>query len=142
MISKVIKTILSVEKIHAHCDAPCGIYDPHAALEAAETVISMVTKLEALEKGDDNKAYLNTFSRFVATKEEYAEKCKKEVLILWTDKFTAEGCEKAGISLNELHSTVWETTKLCSDNKRSIDSAKANELKESVLKVAALFNKL
>ncbi|MCY3410381.1 MAG: superoxide dismutase, Ni [Candidatus Heimdallarchaeota archaeon] len=142
MMKNVIKKIFNVEEAFAHCDAPCGIYHPHAAIEAADTVISMVTKLLALEKGDDKMAYLNTFTRFVATKEEYAEKCKKEVLILWTDKFTAEGCAKAGIDVNELHETVWATTKLCSDNKRNINLDMANKLKESVLKVADLFNKL
>lgn len=141
-MKKLFKKLFNVPKVYAHCDAPCGIYDPHAAIEAAETVISMVTKLGALEKGDDHKGFLNTFTRFVATKEEFSEKCKREVLILWTDKFTAEGCEKAGITLDELHSTVWKTTQLCSFNKRNINLDKANELKESVLKVAELFNKL
>ncbi len=142
MISSIIKNLFPVEKAYAHCDAPCGIYDPHAAIEAADTVYSMVNKLVNLQKGDNEMAYLNTFTRFVATKEEFAEKCKKEVLILWTDKFTADGCAKAGISLEELHETVWMTTKLCSTNKRTIDLAKAEELKQAVAKVAALFNKM
>jgi len=45
--------------VRAHCDIPCGIYDPHAAQVAALTVIRMVQLIEALPKPTDgaSKAY-------------------------------------------------------------------------------------
>ncbi|MDP3733468.1 MAG: superoxide dismutase [Ni], partial [Candidatus Daviesbacteria bacterium] len=57
-------------------------------------------------------------------------------LILWTDYFKAEHLEK----FPTLHDLVWKTTKLCSDNKRAVDEAKAQELVEDVDKIADIFN--
>ena len=37
---------------HAHCDIPCGIYDPHEAEIAAETVEKMVSLLNDLGADD------------------------------------------------------------------------------------------
>ena len=76
----------------AHCDGPCGVYDPASARVAAEAVLSMTKKLKAMEApaaGDAAAlaAYNNTFGRYVAIKEEEAQKTKKELLILWTDYF-------------------------------------------------------
>ena len=35
-------TKLSIREAHAHCDIPCGIYDPVSAKIAAQTVLKMV----------------------------------------------------------------------------------------------------
>ena len=69
----------------AHCDGPCGVYDPASARVAAEAVLSMTKKLKAMEApaaGDAAAlaAYNNTFGRYVAIKEEEAQKTKKELL--------------------------------------------------------------
>merc|ERR1711916_163796 len=76
----------------AHCDGPCGIYDPASARVAAEAVVSMTKKILAMTPPDasDTTAVLrfhNTLSRYVAIKEEQAEQTKRELLILWTDYF-------------------------------------------------------
>ncbi len=63
----------------AHCDVPCGIYDVRPAQIAAETVVKMVEKMEALPK-DPTVADRNLFVRAVWTKEEHARKCKEELL--------------------------------------------------------------
>ena len=72
----------------AHCDGPCGVYDPASARVAAEAVQSMTKKMVALSSGDADKSsasYINTMSRYAAIKEEESQKCKDEVLVLWTD---------------------------------------------------------
>ena len=121
---------------HAHCDVPCGIYDPFDALQAADTVISMVTKLNDLtEGGMDSPVDWNTFTRMVVVKEEHAEKAKHETLILWTDYFTPEHAA----AHPELHEAVWAATKLGTFAKRNIDLDKANELKAAIQKVAEIF---
>ncbi len=76
----------------AHCDGPCGVYDPASARIAAEAARSMTKKILALEppaEGDAGAwaAYLNTLSRYVAIKEEQAHLAKEELLVLWTDYF-------------------------------------------------------
>ena len=76
---------LKIQEAEAHCDIPCGIYDPVSAKIAAQTVQKMVLRMQALEEGDDHVAYANTMARYVATKEEHAEQCKRELRILWAD---------------------------------------------------------
>lgn len=130
LLGSLIK-FLPTKPIYAHCDIPCGIYDPHTAQLASQTVLKMVQKIKELPKEDQN-----SFVRMVMVKEEHAEICKREVLILWTDYFKAEHLEK----FPDLHDLVWKTTKLCSDNKRAVDEAKAQELVEAVDKIADIFN--
>ena len=75
----------------AHCDIPCGIYDPLVAKIAAQTVQKMVLRMQNLEQPnpeagtEDRQRFSNTFSRYVTVKEEHAEKCKEELRILWAD---------------------------------------------------------
>lgn len=119
----------------AHCDVPCGIYKSEPSHTAAETVVKMVEKIEALPKENPTVDDRNTFVRCVKVKEEHAELCKREVLILWTDFFKAEHLEK----YPSLHDLVWKTTKLCSDNKRTVSAQKARELLKSVEELAKIF---
>ena len=128
---KFLIRLLPIKPIFAHCDIPCGIYDPHFAQVASQTVLKMVQKIKELPKDD-----MDNFVRMVMVKEQHAELCKREVLILWTDYFKAEHLEK----FPDLHDLVWKTTKLCSDNKRTVDEAKAQELIEAVDKIADIFN--
>ncbi len=123
--------LLPTKPIYAHCDIPCGIYDPHNAQLASQTVLKMVQKIKELPEDDRNN-----FVRMVMTKEEHAEICKREILILWTDYFKSEHLEK----FPDLHDLVWKTTKLCSENKRSIDEKLAKDLIESVDQIAEIFN--
>ena len=84
-------SLLQVKKAQAHCDIPCGIYDPIAAKIAAQTVQKMVLRIQALEPvgaGGDAAArqdYVNKIARYVTVKEEHAEIVKKELRILWAD---------------------------------------------------------
>lgn len=108
----------------AHCDVPCGIYKAEPSQTAAETVVKMVEKILALPKENPTAGDRNTFVRCVLVKEQHAELCKKEVLILWTDFFKSEHLQK----WPNLHEMVWEAAKLCSENKREVSLEKAKEL--------------
>ena len=81
----------------AHCDGPCGVYDPASARVAAEAVQSMTKKMIALEESHSadsgTASYINTMSRYAAIKEEESQKCKHELLVLWTDFFKPRGVE-------------------------------------------------
>lgn len=131
--------LLPVKTAFAHCDIPCGIYDPHSAQLAARTVLKMVQKInaepEALDENEAAVAYTNNIVRMITTKEQHAEICKKEILILWTDYFKSEHLEK----FPDLHDLVWKTIKLCSDNKRMVDEGKAEELVQAADKIAEIF---
>ena len=135
LFNSLIK-FLPTRPVYAHCDIPCGIYDPHSAQLAAKTVITMVKKIGELPKENATVEDRNSFVRMVKVKEEHAELCKREVLILWTDYFKPEHLEK----FPALHDLIWKTAKLCSENKRHVDEAKAQELVEAVDKIADIFN--
>ena len=131
---------LTVQEAHAHCDIPCGIYDPIGAKIAAQTVLKMVMRIQALEypqsgTHEQHSANRNTFSRYVTVKEQHADLVKHEVDILWHDYFKPEHLEKHP----DLHTTVWETTKLASANKQGVDLDAAKRLVESVDKIAETF---
>ena len=126
---------------HAHCDIPCGIYDPAAAKTAADTVAKMVEKIDGFAKeiptaqGAAEVTARNNFIRSVQVKEEHAQLCKKELLILWTDYFKPEHLEK----YPNLHETFWKAAKLCSKNKQSVDAKAATDLQAAVKEISDIF---
>ena len=143
MFSNLLNSLLngkSANRVYAHCDGPCGVYDPASARVAAEAVLSMTKKLLALTppsstNSEDWAAYSNTFSRYVAVKEEQAKETKKEILILWTDYFKPVHLE----TYPDLHDTIWKATKLCSACKVNIDQSQAEELMNYVEKIHNIF---
>jgi len=128
----------------AHCDIPCGIYTSDGAITAAKTVSKMIEKLKNLTppKNRENKQemleFLSSITRFTITKEEHAEKCKKELLILWTDFFKEEHLE----IFPDLHNIFWKATKLCSKTKREVSLETAKQLEQKVDEIAKIFHKV
>ena len=127
-------------KVHAHCDGPCGVYDPASARVAAEAVLSMTKKLIALTPPENTNseewaAYSNTFSRYVAVKEEQAKETKKEILILWTDYFKPVHLE----TFPDLHDDIWKAAKLCSTVKVEVNLEHAEELMEAIKGIHEMF---
>jgi len=126
---------------HAHCDIPCGIYDPHAAQIAALTVIRMVQLIQGLQQpaAGASKAEQDTYtmqiSRYTTVKEEHAKLCEHEIVILWTDYFKPEHVEKHG----NLHDLVWKTCKLTSTVKQQINMDAAQQLLAGTQQIAEIF---
>ena len=73
----------SFEEAKAHCDVPCGIYDPIVAQINALTVVRMMDLMAALE--GSGVSYDNSMSRYVAVKEDHAEKAKHEIRVIFGD---------------------------------------------------------
>lgn len=124
----------------AHCDGPCGVYDPASARVAAEAVQSMTNKMLGHACPDTSDAaamaaYLNTMSRYAAIKEEEAQKCKKELLVLWTDFFKPQHLE----ANPDLHTVFWKAAKLCSACKVEVSAVHAQELMDAVEEIHAMF---
>jgi nickel superoxide dismutase len=117
-------------EIHAHCDGPCGVYDPAAARIAAEAVLSMEKKLAALGDTQDI-ATENTRGRFIAIKEQQAELCKKELDILWHDYFKPEHLA----AVPDLHDMFWQAAKLCSKNKTECNPDNGEALLGAIEKI-------
>ena len=123
------KTVVS-----AHCDGPCGVYDPADARIKAEAVLSMSKKIAALQENGDF-ASQHTISRYIAIKEDQAHKCKTELLVLWTDYFKPVHLE----AYPDLHTTFWNATKLCSAVKVENSVEKAEALMAAVEEIHNIF---
>ncbi|OGZ97638.1 MAG: superoxide dismutase, Ni [Candidatus Sungbacteria bacterium RIFCSPLOWO2_02_FULL_54_10] len=136
--------ILPAVGAQAHCDIPCGIYEPASAKIAAMTILRMVLQIGELHppvgfpmKFDYAvmKSFANSMMRRIAVKEQHAELCKKELLILWTDFFKPEHLEK----FPQLHDMFWKAAKLCSTNKQDVSEEHARELIVAVDDIAKIF---
>ena len=93
-IKKFIYKLFSIKVVHAHCDVPCGIYDPISAKIAAQTVLKMAIRMEAVELPPKDISTPNSMARYIAVKEEHAQLVKNELNILWSDYFKPEHLEK------------------------------------------------
>ena len=85
--------------------------------------------------GEAMAAYINTMSRYAAIKEEEAQTCKDELLVLWTDFFKPQHLE----SNPDLHDTFWHAAKLCSACKVEVSAEHAQELMDACEAIHGMF---
>ena len=105
----------------AHCDLPCGIYDPVQARIEAESCLKIMQKL----KDNDDPAFR---IRAIAIKEERAELVKHHLDVLWHDYFKPEHVEK----VPNLHDLFWNAAKAASKVKASVDPADGQKLLDAI----------
>ena len=137
----IFNRILPAEEAHAHCDIPCGIYDPHLAQVAALTVVRMNQLIEGLEapggggppSKEDRDKYVNSLSRYIATKEEHAELVKHEVRIIRGDFFKPDN---SPANIGELVDGIMKTASAARQN---VDKAAAEKLLDQVNQFAEAF---
>ena len=117
--------------VSAHCDLPCGVYDPAQARFEAESVKACMTK--AAEKPDDN----DFRARARRIKEERSDLVKHHLWVLWTDYFKPAHFEK----YPQLNSLFNEATKLAgaAGTKGSWDTAVADQLLRKIDDIAEIF---
>lgn len=125
------------EPVDAHCDIPCGIYDPHQALIGALTVIRMVDLINSLAKehGDDTVEFTNSMARYVAVKEEHGELAKHEIRVIWGDFIKEDHVDQHP----QLHGLVHKIMQLGSKARQTVDRETAVALLESVNEFAEIF---
>ena len=123
--------------VQAHCDVPCGIYDPISAKIAAQTVLKMAVRLEAvdLSSGGADVSVPNSVARYIAVKEEHAQGVKNELNILLSDYFKPEHLADHP----NLHELFWNANKLAGANKQGVSSSSAKKLVEAVDEIAKIF---
>jgi nickel superoxide dismutase len=124
---------------HAHCDIPCGIYDPHLMQIGALTVIRMNQLIDGLEAPGGDKAaeqkYENSLTRYILVKEEHAELVKRETRVMFGDYFKPEHVEKH----KDLPQLSWDILKLAGKNKHEVNMQAAQELLAATHKFAEIF---
>jgi nickel superoxide dismutase len=114
--------------VHAHCDLPCGVYDPAQARIEAESVKACQEKFQ----GNDDPIFRE---RAISIKEERATMVKEHLWVLWTDYFKPEHVEK----YPDLHEKFWKATKLAGESKKSEDPAQGQQLLDAIDELAKIF---
>ncbi|HUJ77788.1 MAG TPA: superoxide dismutase, Ni [Thermoplasmata archaeon] len=129
------------ERVFAHCDIPCGIYDPHEAQISALTVLRMDQLIQELPvpgagaKAEDHAAYQAKLARYALVKESHAERVKSEVRVIWGDYLTPDHLKQHP----EFHETVFKLMKAASKARQGSVVADAQELVAQVQRFAELF---
>jgi nickel superoxide dismutase len=116
--------------VHAHCDLPCGVYDPAQARIEAESIKMIIQKV-----AENSDADFRT--RAILIKEQRAELVKHHLWVLWTDYFKPPHFEK----YPELHGLFNEATKLAgaSGAKGSLDADVAQKLLDKIAEIDKIF---
>jgi nickel superoxide dismutase len=116
--------------VHAHCDLPCGVYDPAQARIEAESIKAIIQKV-----GENDDHDFRT--RAILIKEQRAELVKHHLWVLWTDYFKPPHFEK----YPNLHQLFNDATKLAgaSGAKGSLDVGKAQELLDKIAEIDKIF---
>lgn len=130
---KGLDKLFHFDRAKAHCDVPCGIYDPITAQIDALTVVRMVDLMHALE--GDGPAYDNSMSRYIAVKEQHAESCKHQVRVIWGDFIKPEHVEK----YPKLNVLVHQIMKAGSKARQTADRDAAVHLVDLVNEFAQIF---
>lgn len=132
----IISRLLPTKTAYAHCDIPCGIYDPFRAQQAAHTIIRMTELLEKVERGDETAAE-HKISRLTRVKEKHSNILEEELNTLRDDYFKEEHFAKFP-TLNDL---IVKTLKVSAAARQDISLKKAEELLANVLEIAEIFFK-
>jgi nickel superoxide dismutase len=122
--------------VHAHCDLPCGIYDPAQAKIEAESVKAIQTRYQDPEKFKTKAETVDDYrARCLIIKEDRANLVKEHLWVLWTDYFKPEHLEK----YPQLHDLFWKATKEAGLAKKSQDPQQGQGLLDAIAEIDKVF---
>lgn len=130
-ILKIILNSFPLPTAYAHCDIPCGIYDPNALQQGAHTVLRMTQLFE------EHKESMHDLARIVRVKEKHGEVVEDEAGTLENDYFKDEHYEV----YPELKDLLKKVVKLSIETRQHVDATKAEELVETALLISEIFYK-
>lgn len=123
-----VTKLLPLHTAYAHCDLPCGVYDPAQARIEAESVMKIMQKYG--EAHDEVQKI-----RAIMIKEQRADLVKHHLWVLWTDYFKPEHLEK----FPNLHDLFWKATKAAGQTKKSVDPADGQKLLDLIKEIDDIF---
>lgn len=116
-----------IKPAYAHCDLPCGVYDPAQARIEAESVLAIMKKYDDLDEAAKTRA--------IFIKEERAELVKRHLWVLWTDYFKPDHLQK----YPDLHDMFWKATKQAGECKHHLEPEEGEKLLEQIDAIAKIF---
>ena len=117
-----------IKPAYAHCDLPCGVYDPAQARIEAESIHEINKRYETYHHEEDR-------FRAIMIKEQRAELVKHHLWVLWTDYFKPEHLEK----YPKLHEMFWMATKQAGETKKHTDTETSQKLLDRIDEIATIF---
>ena len=140
-VLRLVDRVFPPQTVFAHCDVPCGIYDPHLAQVAAHTVLRMANMIDEFQTSsaeppfEERKRIISQISRLTKVKEEHAELVKHEIRVIWGDYFKDEHLKQH----KAIHQLVFKIMKQASVARQNVDIKAANELLGMVQMFAEIF---
>jgi len=133
----ILEALLKPSRVvYAHCDLPCGIYDPAQAKIEAESVKAIQTRYQDPEKFKTKGETVDDYrARCLIIKEERANLVKEHLWVLWTDYFKPEHLEK----YPKLHDLFWKATKEAGLAKKSQDPQQGQGLLDAIAEIDKIF---
>ncbi len=122
-----LTNLFTIKSVYAHCDLPCGVYDPAQARIEAQSVKAIMEKYDGLD--DHNKL------RALIIIEERAELVKHHLMVLWADYFKPEHLE----TYPGLHDKFWKAIKQAGECKHQLAVAEADKLLLQIDEIAEIF---
>ena len=137
MLSRILHDLLRPARVvHAHCDLPCGVYDPAQARIEAESVKAIQTRYQDPESFKSKSETVEDYrTRCLDIKELRANLVKEHLWVLWTDYFKPEHLEK----YSQLHDLFWQATKEAGLAKKSQDPAQGQKLLDLIDEIGKIF---
>ncbi|MCL4324747.1 MAG: superoxide dismutase, Ni [Candidatus Thermoplasmatota archaeon] len=141
LVERLFERLLPATPVFAHCDIPCGIYDPHEAQIGALTVLRMVQLANDLAppgpegSAEARRDFHAKLARYTATKEAHAEVVKHQVRVIWGDYFTADMVKE----FPEVNDLVAKILRDASKARQQFSLEAANALVADVQKFAEIF---
>jgi nickel superoxide dismutase len=130
MFSRLLNALGGTE-VSAHCDLPCGVYDPAQARIEAQSVKAIIAKYN-----DSSDPVFK--ERALVIKEERSDLVKHHLWVLWTDYFKPPHFEKYP-QLHELFNTATKLAGGGGGTKASVDEKVADDLLAKIDEIAEIF---
>lgn len=128
--------MFKLNKVQAHCDIPCKVYDPSVIQYSVLSIVRFMDLINDEIKGSDMDASkIAQLSRLTAVKEQHAKEVKSEISTIWGDYFKEPQITK----FPEIHELAHSIMQLASKCKQSIDRNNGVELLKKVNKFAEIF---
>ena len=119
--------LFSIKPVYAHCDLPCGVYDPAQAMIEAQSVKAIQEKYESFDEANKVRA--------IIIKEERAELVKHHLMVLWADYFKPVHLKE----YPDLHDKFWKAIKQASECKHHLEPQEGQKLIDQIDEIAKIF---
>lgn len=137
MFVTIVSKFIPLETVYAHCDIPCGIYDPTPMQISAHSILRFTQMLLESEKEDNAIARQHKTIRITVAKEEHGKRIEEEIGTLEHDYFKEEHYTASP----ELKTAIEDAIKLSIKTRQGVDIVSSQELLDKVLKISEIFYK-